>query len=86
MPLKLSNKVPYAHLSSFCAKEPTDSIGFQDAIVLIDSGSDQFWLADNQCYDCPYTQSLCPQISESDQMITYYSGNIHGSYSFIKIC
>ena len=86
VPLKLNNKVPYVHLSSFCSQGPTDSIGFQDAMVLLDSGSNQFWLADNQCSECPYTQSLCPQISESDQRINYYSGNIHGSYSFIKIC
>lgn len=84
-PLLISHRVPYVSLAALCSHSPP-SFTYLDALVLLDTGSSLFWLADNKCSSCPHTNSFCPHITDSEQSVAYYKGSIRGSYSFMKVC
>lgn len=54
--------------------------------LLIDTGSEEVWMADNSCRQCYQTLSLCPYITELKKEISYFKGKVKGDYIYLKTC
>ena len=68
LPLHLtSSHTPLLELVHLCPHHPK-------IFIILDTGSEEFWLADNDCWSCSRTQSFCPQVFGSDMAIKYVKG------------
>jgi hypothetical protein len=53
---------------------------------LLDTGSEEVWLADSECGSCRKTQSLCPHLKESKQQVSYFRGSVRGDFTYLNTC
>ena len=54
--------------------------------LLVDTGSQEVWLADTACKNCYQTLALCPFIKETAKSINYFKGYAKGDYTFLNTC
>ena len=60
LPIKItSSHTPLIDVAHLCPNHP-------NIFILLDTGSEEFWLADSSCWSCSHTKSFCPQVMGAD--------------------
>ena len=53
---------------------------------LLDTGSEEVWLADLDCRNCARKTAVCPHIGSKGQSVQYFRGSVRGDFVYFKSC